>query len=170
MDRLFGALDAVLFTGAAVAALSALALAVMLIAEVVTTSFFAWSQPWAVEYSGYLLMAILFAGSGWTLGRGGHIRVDALVSAFGDRAARALDIAASTFALGIVGFAATALIRQAIRTAELGSRSYYPSETLLVYPQALLAASVTLLAVAFAARILRLLSGRAPDSGARAVE
>ena len=36
------------------------------------SSFFSWSQPWAVEYSGYLLAMTLFAGSGWTLARAGQ--------------------------------------------------------------------------------------------------
>ncbi|MEM8854983.1 MAG: TRAP transporter small permease [Pseudomonadota bacterium] len=164
LDALLKVVDGVLYIGAAVGALSALLLAVMLIVEVITTSFFAYSQPYAVEYSGYLLLAVLFAGSGWTLSRGGHIRVDVIASLAGPAVVRLLDLLASAFALGVVGFAATALIRQAIRTAELGSRSYFPSETPLMYPQALLAAGMTLLAVAFAARIVRIVTGRAPQA------
>ena len=152
--------DAVLYVGAAVGGLAALALAGMLIVEVVTTSFLAYSQPWAVEYSAYLLGLVLFAGTGWTLGQGGHIRVEVLASALGPRGMRGLDLAGSAFGLVVSGFVALALVRQAIRTAEIGSVSYFPSQTPLVYPQTLLAVGFAFLFVAFLARIARLLTGR----------
>ncbi|MEM8665497.1 MAG: TRAP transporter small permease [Pseudomonadota bacterium] len=151
--------DALTAVGAAVGAVAALGLAAMLIVEVITTSFFAYSQPYAVEYSGYLLGLVLFAGTGWTLGKGGHIRVEVLADILGSERGRLLDLVTSVFALGVVGFVALALTRQALRTWELGSRSYFPSETPLVYPQAMLAAGFILLTIAFVARIVRLFVG-----------
>ena len=85
--------------GASIACLGCLSLAVMLIIEVITTSFFAYSQPWAVEYSGYILAAILFTGSGWTLGQGGHIRVNVLLQILDAQTLRIVDLMMSLVAL-----------------------------------------------------------------------
>ncbi len=154
------AVDGLNVVGAAGAALAFALLSVMLIVEVIATSFFAWSQPWAVEYSTYFLAFTLFLGSGWTLRTGGHIRVSILLALLPGRAARLLDLCGSAFALGVVSFAAWALVGQALRTAELGSVSYFPSRTPLLYPQALLAAGFVLLALAFLARVVRLALGQ----------
>ena len=164
LDRALGAIDLLLRLGAWVGALAALGLAFMLIAEVILTSFFSWSQPWAVEYAAYLLGLVLFVGTGWTLGQGGHIRVEVLASAIGPRAMRWVDLAGSVFGLGVVGFVALALVGQAWRTGEIGSRSYFPSETPLVYPQALLALGFVFLALAFLARVVRLATGRPAET------
>lgn len=163
LDRLLRWIDRVAYGGAAVAAVACLAMALMLIVEVVATSFFAWSQPWAVEYATYLLAVSLFLGSGWTLRAGGHIRVGVLFSLLPAPAVRFVDLAGTAFALGVIGFAAGALVEQAVRTLQLGSRSYFPSETPLVYPQALLALAFVVLTLALLARLLRLLRGQAAE-------
>lgn len=138
-------------------------MAIMLVTEVIATSFFGWSQPWAVEFSGYSLLAVFFAGSGWALRQGAHIRVTLLTQSLPPRGAWALDVLASTGALIVTCYASYALIRFALRSAELGSVSTYLSQTPLALPQALLAASFVLLALALFARIVRLLTGEAPE-------
>jgi TRAP-type C4-dicarboxylate transport system permease small subunit len=164
MRPLLRAIDAVNAAGAAVAALSCLALAVMLIVEVLTTSFLAWSQPWAVEYSGYLLAATLFAGSGWTLRQGGHIRVTLLTQALPEAARRWADLLGSVFALGVAGFMTYACAGYALRSLERGSVSFYPSRTPLFWPQAVLALGLALLTLALLARAIRLLMDEAPEA------
>ncbi|XDB00414.1 TRAP transporter small permease (plasmid) [Sulfitobacter sp. LCG007] len=156
-------IDVLCYAGASLAALATAGMAVMLIVEVFSVSLFGWSQPWVVEYSGYMLAAILFAGSGWTLKDGGHIRVNVLFSAATDRHQRLLDLMATVWGLGFIGFAAWAMYRYAIRSAEVGSLSTYRSETPLVYPQLMLAISVTLLWLALLARFLRLIAGLQPE-------
>lgn len=163
LDRFLKISDRIVFAGAVVAAIACLVMAIMLIIEVISTSFFNWSQPWAVEYSAYLLATCLFLGSGWALQAGGHIRVNALFSLLPVRVVWCMDVIGTTFAVGIIGFAAAALTEQAVRTLHLGSRSYYPSETPLVYPQSLLAVAFMLLTLAFVTRLVRLLRGRAAD-------
>lgn len=158
MRALLRIIDTLCAAGAAVAATACLALAVMLIVEVILTSFFQYSQPWAVEYSGYLLAATLFAGAGWTLGQGGHIRVAALIALLPPGAFRATDLAASVFALGVSGFVTMATTENALRSLELGSRSYYPTATPLWIPQMVLAAGWLCLSLGLVARILRLLA------------
>ena len=163
---LLGAIDALCAAGAAVAAAAAALLALMLIAEVALTSFAAWSQPWSVEYATYLQCVVLFCGAGWALRGGGHIRVAVLLQAMPPRLARLLDLAGSAFALGVVGYATLALWSQLLRTLSLGSRSFYPMETPLWIPQSLLTLGFTLLALAFLARLLRLLLGQPTERAA----
>jgi TRAP-type C4-dicarboxylate transport system permease small subunit len=160
---LLRAIDALCAAGAILAALSAAALALILILEVLATSFLNWSQPWAVEYAIYLQCFVLMLGSGWSLRQGGHIRVSVLLQALPRRAAAVLDQAATAFALGVSGFASYALWAQWARTYDFGSTSFYPMGTPLWIPQGLLAAGVTLLALALLARFLRLLGGQQPD-------
>lgn len=163
MQRLLKLIDAICFAGGVVACLAIAALALMLIGEVILTSAFEWSQPWAVEYSAYLLAAGLFAGSGWTLRTGGHIRVNAVVMLLPQLVQRWLDVAVTVFALGLLLYVSTAVTDNAWRSFELGSLSFYPTRTPLFYPQAMLAASFWVLTLAMLARLIRLVIGEAPD-------
>jgi TRAP-type C4-dicarboxylate transport system permease small subunit len=156
-------IDTLCAIGAAVAAVSAALLALILIGEVFVTSFLNWSQPWAVEYAIYLQCFVLFCGAGWTLRQGGHIRVAILLQALPPRAAHLLDLAGTAFAIGIVGFACWALWQQLLRTFDFGSTSFYPMATPIWIPQGLLTLGVTLLLLAFIARLVRLLLGQPAD-------
>jgi TRAP-type C4-dicarboxylate transport system permease small subunit len=166
LAALLRGIDLLCALGAVVAAVSAALLALILITEVIATSFLGWSQPWAVEYAIYLQCFVLFCGAGWTLRQGGHIRVGILLQALQPGAARLLDLIGTTFAIGMLGFATWALWQQSLRTVEFGSTSFYPMGTPLWIPQALLTVGVTLLLLAFVARLLRLLLGLRPDLGA----
>jgi TRAP-type C4-dicarboxylate transport system permease small subunit len=158
------AVDSACLAGAWVGAISCALLAGMLIVEVVTTSFFSWSQPWAVEYSTYFQAMVLFAGSGWAFRQGAHIRVSLLLGALPQALVRLVDLFGTVFALGLCGYLTVALVDQALRTIELGSRSYYPSETPLAWPQGFLAASFVLLTLSIIARLVRLLVGEPPEA------
>jgi len=148
--------DGLCTVGAWIAAVSAALLAAILIVEVIATSFFNWSQPWAVEYAIFLQCFILFCGAGWTLRQGGHIRVSVLLQTLPPGPARLLDMAGCTFAIGVLGFATQALWQQWYRTFGFGSISFYPMGTPIWIPQGLLTLGVTLLFLAFIARLVRL--------------
>ncbi len=156
-------IDMVCAVGAGIAAISCAIMAVMLVTEVIATAYFGWSQPWAVEFSGYSLLAILFAGSGWALREGSHIRVTLITDYLPPRVAIGMDILGTSGALAVTGYASWALTRYALRSGELGSVSTYLSQTPLYLPQTLLAASFILLALALFARLIRLLTGEAPE-------
>lgn len=162
--------DGLCAIGAAVAAVAAALLALILIAEVFATSLIGWSQPWVVEYAIFLQCFVLFCGAGWTLRQGGHIRVAILLQALPARAARLLDLLGTAFAIGMIGFATWALWQQLLRTFEFGSTSFYPMGTPLWIPQGMLTLGVTLLLLAFVARLLRLACGQLPDAGAGTAE
>jgi TRAP-type C4-dicarboxylate transport system permease small subunit len=157
------AIDAACAVGAGVAAVAAGLLALLLIAEVVLTSFFATSQPYVIEYAIFLQAAILFAGSGWALRQGAHIRVSVLLAALPPGPRRVVDMAGTAFATGIIGFAAWTMVLQWVRTFDLGSRSFYPMQTPLWIPQGVVTLGVCLLVLAFAARLVRLLLHEAPE-------
>lgn len=150
------AIDVMGTFGAWVAALAAAALALILIVEVIVTSFFAWSQPWAIEFSIYLQGVVLFCGAGWTLRQGGHIRVAILLQGLPPTAARLIDMLGCAFAIGVLSYATHALWQQWVRTYEFGSTSFYPMSTPLWIPQGLLTLGFTLLLLAFMARLVRL--------------
>lgn len=166
IDLLLRAVDGACTIGAWVAAVAAGLLALILITEVVATSFFSWSQPWAVEYAIYLQCMVLFCGAGWTLRQGGHIRVAIMLQALPAPAARILDMAGCAFAIGVLGYACSALWQQWLRTVDFGSTSFYPMATPLWIPQGFLTLGVTLLVLAFAARLVRLLLGHEPEAKA----
>src|SRR3712207_6283957 len=153
--RFLAAVDALGYAGAALGAAACLLLAAMLIAEVVLTSFFQYSQPWAVEYGTYFLAFTLFCGSGWAVRTGDHIRVAFLARALTPRGARLLELAVTALAVAISAFCAATLIGLVARTIAAGSRSYFPMQTPLAFPQAVVAAAFVLITLGFAARLIR---------------
>ncbi len=169
MQRLLKLIDAICFAGGVFACAAIAALALMLIAEVVLTSTIEWSQPWAVEYSAYMLAAGLFAGSGWTLRTGGHIRVNAVVMMLPAAIQRWLDLTVTVLALGLLVYVSMAVTENAWRSFQVGSLSFYPTRTPLFYPQAMLAASIWILTLAMLARLIRLITGQAPDDRSAAL-
>jgi TRAP-type C4-dicarboxylate transport system permease small subunit len=164
VTRLLRVIDTACTAGAGLAAIAAALLALLLIAEVLLTSFVGTSQPYVIEYAIFLQATVLFAGSGWALRQGAHIRVSVLLRALPDTPRRLLDLAATALALGILGFAAWALMQQWLRSLELGSRSFYPMQTPLWIPQGVVTLGFCLLVLAFAARLLRLLRNEAPEA------
>lgn len=143
--------------GAVVAAAALAVLALMLVLEVVLNSVFRMSQPWATEYSVYLLGASLFAGSGWVFTETGHIRVSLLSDRLSRAVARALAVVTETIALAVASFAAWCMTDYALTSLERGSTSLYPSATPLWLPQLLLAVSLWLICLGILACMLELL-------------
>ena len=163
LDRLLAGIDALCRVAAWGAAAVLAALFLLGLAEILLRNLFGYSLPIAVEYSGHLVGISLLLGSGWTLQQGGQIRVGLLVERLGPAGRRAVDTAATVFALVTALFLAAALVRYTGGTALRGTVSYFPSQTPLVIPQALLAAGPVTLALALLARLVRLLRGDGPD-------
>lgn len=140
----------------------------MLIAEVIATSVFAWSQPWAVEYGSYLCAFTLLAGSGYALRHGTHIRVMLLLEFSPRRMRLSVELFCTMAALVVAGMLAWGLSELAWRSHVRNSVSYFAMQTPLVWPQAMMAAGALLLALALVARLIRLLIGDPPDVGSEA--
>lgn len=171
MERLLTVLDRITDAGAWVAVTGCALLALLLLVEVAATSVFGFSQPYAVEYSSYLAVVTLFAGSGYALRSGSHIRVAALFAMLSTRHARVLDAACTAFALGVAALVAAGLIEQSYRSYSLSSVSYFPMATPLWIPQSGLAGGFIVLALSLFARLLRIVTGRPlPDDGVAQAE
>ena len=163
LSGLARAIDRLNLVGAWVAALACAILALVLIIEVIVTSSFSWSQPWAVEYTAYLTALTLFGGAGYALRHSAHIRVAVAPNYLPAPFARAVDLACTVAALVITVILSYGLIELAWRSHVRNSRSYFTMQTPLAIPQALLAASIVLLALALLARALRILINEPPD-------
>lgn len=168
MRSIIRLLDGILLGGAILASAAAFLLSVMLIIEVITTSFFNWSQPWAVEYSGYLLAVIMFAGSGWALGQNAHIRVAVLTTRLPARYQRALGLVTGAMAFALSSYMAKVTTENAWRSFVIGSTSVYPSHTPIFLPQGFLALSMILLALGFLNHLLKLVANGAAATAAQA--
>ena len=156
MNQLLKLIDYLCLLGAIVAGGLLIILAAMGLADIVLLSVFSMTLPFSVEYSGYFLGILLFAGSGWTLAQGGHIRVNVLMGRLTPQARYWLDLVCTLFALGIAIFLAYALVGYSLRTLARGTVSYHPSQTPLFYPQFAFAMGPCLLALGLLARSIRL--------------
>jgi len=156
-------IDALNLAGGVFAAACCALLAAMLIAEVVATSAFAWSQPWAVEYGAYLCAFTMLAGSGYALRSGSHIRVLLALEWSPGRGRPLIELFCTTAALVVAIMLSWGLIELAWRSHVRNSVSYFAMQTPLAWPQAIMAAGAVLLSAALVARLLRLLIGDAPD-------
>ncbi|MDX2224334.1 MAG: TRAP transporter small permease [Rhodospirillaceae bacterium] len=165
MNGILKTIDAICDAGAAVAGVLLLALFALGFAEVLMRDLFDISLSFAIEYGGYLLILVLFLGSGWTLRQGAHIRVNLLSARLSPAAQRALDIACTAVALVIAVFVAAAVVRYGLGTLARGTRSYFPSATPLAIPQLAFAVGPCILALALVARLIRLARGEAGDLG-----
>jgi TRAP-type C4-dicarboxylate transport system permease small subunit len=132
-------------------------------AEILSRWWFNYSLQFAFEYSGYMLAFIMFGGSAWALNEGGHIRVNLIMGPLGPSARRAVDMVGTIFALGISTYLSVASVRYTAKTYELGTLSFFPSETPMAWPQTALTFGICLLTLALLARLIRLTIGEATE-------
>jgi len=156
MTALLRVIDSVCTAGAAVAGVLLLLLFGLGLTEIVLRSFFSISLSIAVEYTGYLLILVLFLGSGWTMRQGGHIRVTILSERLPIDHRRWLDIFCTAIGLCLAAYMSMSILTFAYGTWVRGTVSYFSSETPLAYPQFLLATGPSLLVLALLARLIRL--------------
>lgn len=165
MTALLKAIDAICDAAAALGGVLLVALFVLGMAELVSRDLLGASLSFSIEYSGYFLAAVLFLGSGWTLRQGGHIRVNLIGSRLSPAAGRALDIVCTVAGIAVAAFMAGSLLDFAFGTLARGTLTYFPSATPIGYPQLLIALGPTVLVLALVARLIRLVTGQAPDLG-----
>lgn len=165
MTRMLSLIDRICYAGAVLAAILLAALFVLGAAEIVLRSAFQISLHFAVEYAGYLLVLVLFLGSGWTLSQGEHIRVTLLREQVSPSLAHRLDILCTVVALIVSAILTVSLMSYAAGTWARGTVSYFSSETPLAIPQTLLSLGPLILCLALFARFIRLLKGDDPNAG-----
>ena len=163
LSRLCRWIDTANLAGAWFAAGCVAVLAVILFVEIIATSGFAWSQPWAVEYTAYLCAIVLLGGAGYTLRHSGHIRVAVALECLPTRLVRVLAFFCTVGATVVTGILAYGLFELALRSMERGSGAYFSMQSPLVDPQGALAVATILLLLALIARAIRCLIGEPPD-------
>jgi len=155
--------DRLTLIAAALAGISLLTMAGLMLTEVIARSFLSTSLTFSWEFSGYLMGAVFFFGAAYTLRSGGHVRVMLLPEVLPPCAAWWLDFAATLVGSLVAAMLAFALSQLAWISFGRSIVSFTPTQTPLVIPQSVLAFGAILLCLQLIARLLRLLRGEAAD-------
>jgi len=157
MTRLSNAFGKLLNALAILAALTLLAMVVMVTADIILRNFTRTGFPWANEVSEYALYVITLLTAPWLLRRGQHVRIDLVLTLVPLRLARLMEAVGD-----VVGFAVCLVmmrygLKMTLDSAMLGSTTIknlvFP-EWWLLWP---LPACFGLLAIEFAFRFDRLI-------------
>ncbi len=91
--------------GVYLASLLLVGLVCLILTEIAGRYFFDYSTMIADEYSGYLYLALVFLGLGYTFEQEGHIRISIITSRLGKAKNRFIDLVVGVVLLGILLFA-----------------------------------------------------------------
>lgn len=122
--------------------------------ELFARSLFGASLGMAIEYGGYLLIAVLLLPSGETLLAGRHLRITLLEEHLARGDAEALLLAADIVGLFLSVLLTLALGCEAAASFLRDARSYFPSATPLYLPQTIATFGAFGLSVAFGLRLV----------------
>ena len=152
VDRLIGKVED------AAMVLSALSIAVITIivcAEVLLRSLFGVSTLIATEFPGYLLVANVFLGLGWTFRNGGFIRVDLLYLNFGPRLTAFADFVMSAVGTAVLIIYTYYLYWFVLQSHATHVTSIYVTRTPLWIPQLVMPVGSALLTISVLMTMLR---------------
>lgn len=159
MNRLYSILDGICRYAAYLAAATLTLLFLLGLGDILARLFFKTSISIALEYSGYLVAASMFMGSGWTLLHSGHIRVRVISDKLSNKAQNLLEGFVLIFSIGVCSVMAYGLTIWTFGTYSEGQLSYFTSATPLWIPQAILATGPYILICALLARMIKLYTG-----------
>ncbi|MDA0674930.1 MAG: TRAP transporter small permease [Proteobacteria bacterium] len=109
----------------AIAALSALAMCLLITFDVTIRALFNHPIIWVPEIVGYLMVALVFLALGETMLAGGHIRIDLLVSWLPKRLRDGLELMTLTLSTGIAGLFTWHGLKVMVRSYQLGRRDAF---------------------------------------------
>lgn len=150
--------------GAFIASVLLILLVVLILVEIVLRFFFNTSTMRADEYSGYLYLALVCFGFGYTFMRDGHIRITFLTSKVSSKTSSMIDIFAGIVTLCVLTFAFYRTLLLALDSFATQVVSEGVSATPLYIPQMVLPLGLLLFMVAMVAYIVRKLGGHTHDS------
>lgn len=165
IQKLLATIDGLCRWSGYVAALLLVLLALLGLAEIFSRALLNTSLTFALEYNTYFLGLVMFLGLGWALREGSHIRLSIALERTAPHLRRLLELALTAVGLAISLYFSVALVLMVIGTAKLGTVSFYPSRTPLVFPQALFAFGAITLSLALVARLIRVWIGDPPEVG-----
>jgi C4-dicarboxylate transporter, DctQ subunit len=168
--RVVRAIERLSIAGGVAAGALLVAIAVLMLTEIVMRSFVGVPLSFSWEYSAYFMATVFFLGAAYALRAGGHVRVTLLYELLPDSLSRILELTATLVGLVVSSYAAVAATGLALESLRRGTTSFTPTATPLFIPQSLVALGLALLAAQFVARLLRLWLREALDPGATTVE
>ncbi|KZY33651.1 C4-dicarboxylate ABC transporter permease [Roseovarius sp. HI0049] len=119
--------------------------------------------PSYADFTGFFLAASTFLGLAYTMREGGHIRVTLITGRLPDRARRGTEIAVTSIALAMTGFATWYMIKLVLESHEFGDKSAGMVSVPLWIPQIPVALGLAVLTIALADELVALLRGRPPS-------
>ena len=158
-------LDRVCLWSAYLAAFFLCILVILGTVEIFGRNIFDISISFSVEYTGYLVAAVLLLGSGEALKDETHVRVSLLEERLKGNVRAMVLLLSLMLGLVIAGYWGFAAIRFAYDTWFVGTVSYFPSQTPLWIPQALIAFGPVVLLCGLLAKCLRLIWGKDTREG-----
>jgi TRAP-type C4-dicarboxylate transport system permease small subunit len=156
MRRLAALVEALSDAAGAVAAAATLLLALMVTSGVAARRVFNAPFLFVEEFSGYVVLAIVFLGLAYTMRADGHIRVDIVQDRVRGRARTALQAACLLVALAWSGFVIAGTWRLVAEYYTQNVLSFAYLQTPLWIPGSLMVAGGILLALQCLAMLVRL--------------
>ncbi|CAN7683221.1 TRAP transporter small permease subunit [Pararhizobium sp. LjRoot238] len=160
-----GLIDRSTAFGNIIAALSLLAIFVLIAGEIIIRNLSGFSLSFSWDFAAYLMGSTFMMAAASALKSGSHVRVTAITEILSPRGGRMLDMLACLLGLAISVALTYALIEMAWLSFQRGSTSSSVIRTPLVYPQAVLAAGGVLLTLQMVAQSLRLTRGETLTTG-----
>ena len=121
----------------AVAALTILAMCLLITGAVVMRYVFGFPLVWVPEIVGYLMVALIFLALGETMLAGGHIKIDLFISRIPKRPRDLLELSTLILSTGVTGFFSWHGVKTMLRSYEYGrSDAFGALNTPLYLPQA----------------------------------
>ncbi|MBM3535774.1 MAG: TRAP transporter small permease [Alphaproteobacteria bacterium] len=155
----------------AVAALTVLAMCLMITAEVVLRGAFNESLIWVSEIVGYLMVALIFLSLGEAMLAGSHIRIDLLVDKLPKRLRNQLEVFTLALSTAASAFFTWHGLTTALRSYQYGRRDAFGSLSApLFIPQMALPIGLLILTLVLAALLCRQIAVVHSDSKAPGTE
>ncbi len=143
--------------GAWLAWLCLWAMAVLIVVDITGRRFFGRSTHVADELSGYFLVTITFLAAAYTLVRGKHIKVTAVMSVLPAKARRGLTITNSIMALAFTVIVAWYSLKLPLFSLKAGTIAWTTLETPMFIPELIVPVGLFILALATLAHAIRLI-------------
>ncbi len=155
IEKVLKGIDACSKLGAYLSAGCMLAIVGLIIVEVVCRTFFNFSTFIADEYSGYLMVAAVMAGLGFTLETDSHIKISILTSKLSPEPRRYMELMATLVAISIILFAFYHAVLMAYDTYSYDMLADSISETPLYIPQIMIPVGLLALLLQLVALFMR---------------
>ena len=127
----------------------------LVVAQLITRNLLHGAIPFAEEYSLYLVPVVGVIGAAYTLRKEGHVRVDLFLRHLSGRTRQWVVLLGYVLGLGFLAVISKQTFALALLSIEKGYRYMSPMETLIGYPQLLLAVGLWLFALQLVIEIVR---------------